>query len=245
MNKQHGLSIVELLVALVISLLVIAGVGQAFVSHKMSFRAQNALSRIQQTGRFAIDYVSKDIHIAGFPKLVEQSNAFFDAIIPSGTAQGSAEGGGNNSDRITLMHQTDEDCLGNATPVYADGNQYAKNQYRIDANGDLVCRTFDAAGGQIDSQVLARGIENMQVLYGIDTDADAIANSYVDANTIANWNLIISVRITFLVNSVETTATSADTNTYVLLDGTPIGPFNDNMRRRIFTTTAVLRNRTI
>jgi len=101
MKKITGFSLVELLTALLISTLIVLGVGQAFISQKVSYRTQNGLSRVQQTGRFVVEYVGNDIRRAGFPGIVEESNAFFNAIIPG--AGFSVDGGGNNSDIITLM----------------------------------------------------------------------------------------------------------------------------------------------
>lgn len=239
MKKYTGFSLVELLTALVISTLIVLGIGQAFISQKVSYRAQNGLSRVQQTGRFVVEYVGNDIRRAGFPGVVEEASGFFDAIVPTL----STDGGGSNSDTITLMYRTTADCFGNATPVYADGNQYAKNQYSIadpDGDGvqDLVCTTFDDTDTQISSDVLARGVQNMQVLYGFN-------NQYVSASTLAvgDWATVTGTRISFLVNSVDNTNDFTDTNTYVLLNADTLGPFNDNQRRRVFTTTSTIRNR--
>jgi len=86
--------------------------------------------------------------------------------------------------------------------------------------------------------VLARGVQNMQVLYGIN-------NQFVSASTLAagDWAAVTGVRVSFLINSVETTADFTDTNTYVLLNADALGPFNDSQRRRVFTTTSTMRNR--
>lgn len=240
MKKIIGFSLVELLTALLISTLIVLGIGQAFISQKVSYRTQNGLSRVQQTGRFVVEYVGNDIRRAGFPGIVEESSGFFDAIVPAL----SVDGGGNTSDTITVMYRTTTDCLGATTPVYADGNQYAKNQYRIadpdaDGNNDLTCRTFNEANAQLDGQVLARGVENMQVMYGVN-------NQFVSADTVAgggDWAEVTGVRISFLVNSVEITTDFTDTNTYVLLNADSLGPFNDSQRRRVFTTTSTIRNR--
>ncbi len=235
MKKRNifGFSLVELLTALAISTLIVLGIGQAFISQKVSYRAQNGLSRVQQTGRFIIEYVGNDIRRAGFPGDVEESNPFFNAIIPAL----SSDGGGNVSDTITLMYRTTADCLGVATPVYADGNQYAKNRYSI-VNGNLVCTTFDETDTQISADVLTRGVQNMQVLYGFN-------NQFVSAATLtaADWAGVTGVRVAFLVNSVDDTTDFTDTNTYALLNADALGPFNDNQRRRVFTTTSTMRNR--
>ncbi len=233
MKIIKGFSLVELLTALAISTFIVLGIGQAFITHKVSYRAQNSLSRVQQTGRFVIEYVGNDIRRAGFPGIVEEANAWFTAIVPALTA----DGGGSNSDAVTLMYRTTADCLGAATPVYTDGNQYAKNRFNI-VNGNLVCTTFDDTNTQLDSQVLSTGVQNMQVLYGLN-------NQYVSASTLTagDWADVTGIRVAFLVNSVETTVDFTDTNTYTLLNADALGPFGDNQRRRVFTTTSTIRNR--
>ncbi len=65
-RRQHGLSLVELMVAIAISLILLAGVLQIFLSSKTSYRLLEATSRVQENGRFAIDFLSKDIRMAGF-----------------------------------------------------------------------------------------------------------------------------------------------------------------------------------
>ena len=234
-----GFSLVELLTALAISTLIVLGIGQAFISQKVSYRAQNGLSRVQQTGRFVVEYVGNDIRRAGFPGIVEEASPFFNAIIAG--AGFSADGGGNNSDIVTLMYRVDlitgVDCLGTLPPVYADGNRYAKNRYSI-VGGNLICTTFDATNTQISTDVLARGVQNMQVLYGLN-------NQFVSAGTLAagDWANVTGMRVAFLVNSIDATTDFTDANTYVLLNADAIGPFNDNQRRRVFTTTSTIRNR--
>lgn len=85
----------------------------------------------------------------------------------------------------------------------------------------------------------------MQILYGEDTTNDAIADTYVNAATVGstNWNNVVSVRLALLVNGVDQNFTgNQDTNTYNLL-GTTVGPFNDYRRRKVFSNTVQVRNR--
>lgn len=66
LHRQHGMSIVEIMVALVISLMLLAGVVQIFVSSKATYRTQEALSRLQENARFAIDFVNRRTRLAGY-----------------------------------------------------------------------------------------------------------------------------------------------------------------------------------
>lgn len=63
---QKGLSLVELLVALTLSLLLMAGVLQTFLASKQTYSANTALSRVQENGRFAMEFLSSDIRHAGY-----------------------------------------------------------------------------------------------------------------------------------------------------------------------------------
>ena len=62
-NKQHrfkprhcqGFSMVELMVALVISLILMGGISQIFLSSKKSFTIQDTLGRQQENGRYIIE----------------------------------------------------------------------------------------------------------------------------------------------------------------------------------------------
>ena len=65
-RSQRGLSLVEILVALVLSLILTAGVIQLFVGSKQTYRFHEGLSRIQENGRFALDLLAKDIRSAGY-----------------------------------------------------------------------------------------------------------------------------------------------------------------------------------
>lgn len=66
MLKQKGLSLVELLISITLGLILLTGVMKVFLSSKTVFSTQQALSRIQETGRLAVDFMSRDIRMAGF-----------------------------------------------------------------------------------------------------------------------------------------------------------------------------------
>ena len=66
MRNERGFSIVELMVAMAISLLLLAGVVSIFVSSKSSYETNERLSRIQENGRFALDSIMSDLRASGF-----------------------------------------------------------------------------------------------------------------------------------------------------------------------------------
>lgn len=65
-SNQAGLSMIELMIAMVIGLILTAAVLQVFIGSKTTYSAQTGLARLQENGRFALEYISRDVRLAGF-----------------------------------------------------------------------------------------------------------------------------------------------------------------------------------
>ncbi|MDN3517457.1 PilW family protein [Aquisalimonas lutea] len=65
-SRQSGFSLVEIMVGITISLILLAGVLQIFNSSRQSYRVQEASSRIQENGRFAMAFLARDLRMAGY-----------------------------------------------------------------------------------------------------------------------------------------------------------------------------------
>jgi type IV pilus assembly protein PilW len=65
-SSQHGLTLIELMIALLIGVFLTAGLIQIFISSKQSYRLQENISRLQENGRFAMDFLTKGIRMAGY-----------------------------------------------------------------------------------------------------------------------------------------------------------------------------------
>jgi type IV pilus assembly protein PilW len=65
-HNQKGLSLIELMVAMLISLILLGGVLQVFLSSKNLYNTNTAVSRVQENGRFATEFLSFDIRQAGY-----------------------------------------------------------------------------------------------------------------------------------------------------------------------------------
>jgi len=64
--RSRGLSLVELMVSLAISSVLLLGISTIYLDSKQTDTLGAALSRIQETGRFGIDFLAKDIRMAGY-----------------------------------------------------------------------------------------------------------------------------------------------------------------------------------
>jgi type IV pilus assembly protein PilW len=87
-NKaRKGFTLVELMVAMTVGLFIAGGILQIFLGSKQSYRATEAMSRLQENGRFALDYMSRDLRQIGFKglcangikNLLNESNAAYTA----------------------------------------------------------------------------------------------------------------------------------------------------------------------
>jgi len=153
------------------------------------------------------------------------------------------------------------DCTnaGNSTKTYGSDAQLVKLEsvayfigvstsgttrslYRITLNGGI-------AGAP---QELVEGVENMQILYGVDTDLsnDNTIDRYVTANNVGinNWNNVFSVRIGLLMQTLNNVSDQNDSKTYKVAS-TDIGTSgavthaSDKRVRYVFNSTIKLRNR--
>ncbi|TAL47465.1 MAG: pilus assembly protein PilW, partial [Methylovulum sp.] len=58
---QTGMTLIEILIAMLLGVFLIGGVIQIFISTKQTYRMQEGLSRLQENGRFAMDFITKDV----------------------------------------------------------------------------------------------------------------------------------------------------------------------------------------
>jgi len=65
-HSQTGLSVVEALVTMVILMITLGGVYQIFQSNSLTYRMQEGLARVQENGRFAMDFLVNDVRMAGY-----------------------------------------------------------------------------------------------------------------------------------------------------------------------------------
>lgn len=64
-TQQLGLTLIELVIAMAIGLFLIAGVIEIFIDNKSTFRNAMAQSRLQENGRFAVEFMSAELRLTG------------------------------------------------------------------------------------------------------------------------------------------------------------------------------------
>jgi prepilin-type N-terminal cleavage/methylation domain-containing protein len=138
-----------------------------------------------------------------------------------------------------------------AVPGPANDWEYRPRVYYIrnfsDAPGDgipALCRKelAPAAVPAIATECIARGIEDLQVEFGLDTNADGTPNRYVTSPTLADMQQVVTARIFLLARTHQVDTNYTDTRTYQLSNAPAYTP-NDNFHRRLYSVTVTVYNR--
>ncbi|KAF0193007.1 MAG: type IV pilus assembly protein PilW [Gammaproteobacteria bacterium] len=108
-NHQRGATIIEVMVAVTISLILLTGVLQIFISNKQTYRINDAMSRLQENARFATYFLTTDLRMAGFYGCGSKATSFVNTLNTTtgvfnfGTPLEALDGAGlNGSDEITV-----------------------------------------------------------------------------------------------------------------------------------------------
>lgn len=247
-DRQRGLTLVEIMVALVISLFLLAGLLQMFIGTRQSSKVQENLSRVQETGRFAIDFLGRNIRLAGYRSrsTIEEGRSFEDKFPGVRAIQGTNDDGTNSSDTLTVAFEGESagqgdirNCLNvQINNSVTSSNAFAVNYVSASDKYELRCQS----GAGVAAQAILEDIENMQILYGENTDGDVfgVADRYVPANNVGSWDQVVSLRISVLIRTPENNLVAAP-QAYSF-NGITVTP-TDRRLRRVFTTTITLRNR--
>ena len=113
----------------------------------------------------------------------------------------------------------------------------------------LMRKRLTENGGLVTEPIM-EGIEDMRMVFGIDSDSDNKVDTYrstqaMTAELWENTNGILTVQVFLLVRSLEADADlelKSQTYTLGLDDDKRVHTFTDNYRRTVFTTTIRLNN---
>jgi type IV pilus assembly protein PilW len=110
-------------------------------------------------------------------------------------------------------------------------------------NVPTLCRKvlIFAAPPTMDTECLATGIEDLQVEFGLDTDADGQPNIFLPNPTLAQMQTAISARIYVLARSSEFDVQYTNDKTYTISNAPAYTPA-DNFYRRVFRITVGMHN---
>jgi len=321
-RKQNGLTLIELMISLVMSLVLTAAAINLFVSSKETYKTDAEFAKLQDSGRYAIDALQRDIRMAGYagcknlnnvdPNIIANDPPAFAGI--SDSVRGWESGAGwTNPTTVSLVPGTDVVRVNRASRIGANltGNMDAENaNIQVDKRpdgleaGDLVfitdCQVADlfrattvstsastiitithanstntsnrlskayqanaqvmtvdsstyfvgqnAAGEPslyllpVDTTVpveLIEGVQDMQLIYEVDTTGNKVPDAFVDASAVTDWGDVLGVRVGLLLRTADGTAVSPQSITF---NGTDANPGGDGRLRKAFWSSVAIRN---
>lgn len=243
-TQQLGLTLVELMVAMTLGLLVLLAVSSIYIGSRQTFRMQEDNARLQETGRYALEVMGRSIRQAGFWNMPINPVATATAFV--GTPITGVNAASPTPDTVTVQYDGligDRDCEGTVLAA----NAVITDAYRLTGN-NLVCDGVDA---DAIFQPLVADIEDVQILYGLDTVGnDQSADQYTPTLTAANQAQVVSAKVCVQARSANNVNNAPQTflNCGGALPVPGAAAFTtaaagDFRLRRTFVATYNLRNR--
>lgn len=255
--RQAGITVLEILISLSLGLLLVAGIGTIFLGSNQTYRVQEDSARMQETGRFAIETIGRALRQAGYADI--PINPVSTKLAFTGTAingiNTSCPTASPTTDVITVQYDGiagEQDCQANNVAA----GEVVQQTFFL-GNGGLRCDAVlantpptppAACPADTTGDELVQNVEDLQVLYGIDTNNNQSADQYTA--TPGNWGQVVSAKVCVLVRS-ESTATASTTQSYLNCQGAlgavtgaaAMTTATDTRLRRAFVATFNLRNR--
>jgi len=227
-KRQQGFTLVELLVALVITGVVVGGIHSAYYSQQKSYLVQEEVAGMQQQLRAAMYLIERDIRLAGY-----DPNRSAGAGIRAANANSIRftsdihDGADNNADGV--IDEPDEEGNGDGDTLDA-GEDMTYLRLDPDGNGVFDLYRRDAVAGT--DQLLALNVDAINFVYLNNT-----------GNITADLSAIRSVQMTMVVRAGRRDPGYRDTDVYRNQQDAVILPQqNDGFRRRLLSCEIKCRN---
>ncbi len=322
-HAERGFSLVEMLVAMLLGIILMAAVVQIFIGSKQTYRMREQVAALTDNGRFAVELMQREIRMAGYsgcrtlsslqPSVVADSPPDFSEVAdgiqgfnngsgwvnPTSTTRVAgtdvltvthASGGGvpltssmgedlaaplKVSSQTTVVHDSQlllvSDCqavdMFRASTVTENSGTYTINHTKAVNSSDFLSKAYaenamvmtmgsmtffvgqnaDGEGslymvpvGSATADELVTGVQDMQILYAVDTNGDRQPNDYIEAQAVTDWAAVLGVNVGVLLYTDDNVA--ADPQALVF-NGASANPSSDRRLRTAFWSAVALRNR--
>lgn len=264
MKLEKGFTLIELMVAVVTGIFLVTGLMNLFITMNRSVTLSDAMSQNQETGRFAMDYITQFTRQAGYtdnPSASGTIDPLFTA--PDCTLDGACSENNPNTirgDRISLqMFVSDGQSMQACSGTIIDGPRAFANVFWVSSeNGsdrELRCRAVDTQTNTwIDQNPVSivSNIELLELQVGVASNPrHRHASRYINLDTFnpndstIDVSSIRSIKLGVLTTSQQSNEDAVQSDVkerkYVVLDS-PVLTFNDGSLRSIFSNTVELPN---
>jgi len=197
LHKQRGLTLIELIVALVVGVTAIAGIYQMFIVQSRAYVVQDQVIEVQQNIRSAMEILVRDIRMAGFDYDNSTSSVKIEDFKPGAPYLVS----GNS---ITVWYE-----------IYRPGPPLVSevHEVRYALNNTDLERRLNINGVTQLNEVLLENVVDFELTCGIDgrigfeNTQDGIVDQWVNCATVNNnQDKVIAVRVALTTRPAQNDA---------------------------------------
>jgi prepilin-type N-terminal cleavage/methylation domain-containing protein len=243
--RPKGFTLLELLIAVLLVSLIIAGSAQLAQATSRGFRLQQNLAALQENARFGLQMIQREVSQAGFRPAPWQSETAIAAVA------GSLDDISDRGDRLVVRRWSVRNCFGNANPVTDPAGRpryfLRITAFEITAAGQLSmnCEYGPDAGSltrQINGLGLVEHAVALQLLFAEDSDADRLADRWVKAGHWTDETGVLALQLAILLASPDRIAHRPANGPLQML-GDPVKAPEDGRLYRVFQASERLRGR--
>ncbi|MDO0947301.1 MULTISPECIES: PilW family protein [Chromohalobacter] len=221
-RRQHGVSLVELMVSLAIGMLVLVGVVDLFLAYQHQYRMQTQLAQMQESGRFVTDVLTRELRKAGYaPRGLTEAFPATAHFAAKASVTGS-----NDSIQVRYYGSADgtmQDCLG----ARLGRGDASRARFALREDGGLTCAVDDTPPQPLDALVVDLALRYF------------VADGWRRAAQVNDWTKVTGVSAELLVASPQDGL--VDTASSYVFDGERVTA-PDHRLYRVYTTAVALRN---
>jgi type IV pilus assembly protein PilW len=181
--NRKGVTLIELLVALVICGMVAAGIYQVFIAQGKAYTVQEQVTEVQQSVRSAMEILLRDLRMAGYDS---------DNLLSTITIASPLANFGDNA--IAVNYEYYDKTLA----------QYQKHTvgYWRDGGSSRLIRQLTVNDVATPQETLLENVEDLHFMYGVDVDDDGSLDNWVPAGSIG-ISKVLAARVTLSARPVQ------------------------------------------
>lgn len=163
-QRQQGLTLIELMISMTLSLIVMFAVGSILISSNQAASVSDTLADSQESGRFAVDYINRRLLKTGYDPEGTDLVAFGDLCVDAADTVCIRENDSGTGDRIAVRRVAE---------VEEDPDDPNDPPQLIPKSNAVTCygsALLDAAGNDITTNVTVTDV------YWVEVDDDGLSN---------------------------------------------------------------------
>jgi type IV pilus assembly protein PilW len=177
-----GMTLIELLVAMIICAMVVAGIYRVFIAQSKAYTVQDQVVEVQQSVRSAMEILLRDLRMTGF----DYDNSPVAITVPIATPL--------SDNSIAVNYE------------YYDKNtaQYQKHTvaYWRDVASSRMIRQLTVNDVARPQETLLENVDEFSFTYGVDTNDDGALDNWVSAGAVGT-SKVVAVRVTVTARPVQ------------------------------------------